>query len=194
MKAVAILTSLFWTALAAAADIAPATVVRFNTVCAKCHEGECSGRLSFGADSTAADGHIRRYLGEVPAGERADYRGLLAHMKRSCAYYPLPPAPSAGRWDADALATLRTPENAYFVPLGRLAAGRHRLTLRFAGEAEFCAEVVSASFEIDDHPGQHAHAGIAAFEFIVAQAGEHFLRIQGGKSSAMVSLSLDPAR
>jgi len=43
------------------------STVLFNTDCARCHEGECSGRLSFHLPPEASDQHIRRHGGELPA-------------------------------------------------------------------------------------------------------------------------------
>lgn len=48
---------------ASGAEIRQGTVVRFSTVCFNCHEGECSGRLSFDSGARAAQDHIRRDLG-----------------------------------------------------------------------------------------------------------------------------------
>ena len=72
-----------------AADIPLATVVRFNTLCATCHEGECSGRLSFDLGIQAAENHIRRHAGDVDRDVWRDLARLLAHTKQACAYYPM---------------------------------------------------------------------------------------------------------
>ena len=37
------------------------SVVIFNTICAKCHEAECSGRLSFDEAFEKSTGHILRH-------------------------------------------------------------------------------------------------------------------------------------
>lgn len=41
------------------------SVVIFNTICAKCHEAECSGRLSFDEAFETSASHILRYYGEA---------------------------------------------------------------------------------------------------------------------------------
>ena len=53
------------------------STVLFNTDCARCHEGECSGRLSFHLPPEAADQHIRRHGGELPAKQVRELYELL---------------------------------------------------------------------------------------------------------------------
>ena len=66
----------------AQAPIPPASVVRFNTLCATCHEGECSARLSFRLDPGATDSHIRRYTGDITQQTARELNALLEHMKQ----------------------------------------------------------------------------------------------------------------
>ena len=84
-----LLLVLFWLPPAQAADIPLATVVRFNTLCATCHEGECSGRLSFDLGIQASENHIRRHAGDVDQNVWRDLDHLLAHTKQVCAFYPM---------------------------------------------------------------------------------------------------------
>ena len=88
-------------ALPAAAQptIPPASVVRFNILCATCHEGECSSRLSFKLDPGATDSHIRRYTGDLSLQAARELNALLEHMKLNCGYYAIDlPSPQDGRW------------------------------------------------------------------------------------------------
>ena len=121
-----LLLGLFWPLTAQAADIPLATVVRFNTLCATCHEGECSGRLSFDLGIQASENHIRRHAGDVGQNVWRDLARLLAHMKQACAYYPMAvDIPENRHWGPEALAALHNAkENAWFIPLGHLPAGR----------------------------------------------------------------------
>ena len=41
------------------------SAVEFNTECARCHEGECTGRMTFRLPPTAAYQHIRRHGGDL---------------------------------------------------------------------------------------------------------------------------------
>lgn len=173
-----------------AAEIPLATIVRFNTACAHCHEGECSGRLSFAPD-LAADDHILRYVAAADADERRDLRRLLAYMKRHCAHYPMG-APAGGR-EGVPLAQWRSPAgDAYFIPLGELAAGRWRARLGFAAPVRLDAQVVSARFEIEDRPGLWAAAGDLEFEFAVDAPQPHYLRLLADRPAVLERLTLEP--
>ncbi|MDP2824861.1 MAG: hypothetical protein Q8O52_19535 [Sulfuritalea sp.] len=134
---------------AAAADAqAPAsieTIVQFHTVCNNCHEGQCSGRLSFDSGAAAARSHIERYLGSTNDVQIAALFAMLRHVKETCAHYPtVPMRPATGVWEAAELAPWRNAlAGAWFIPLGPLAAGRRQLRLEFDGAAE-------GSVRIDD--------------------------------------------
>jgi hypothetical protein len=179
-----------WPARADVVSVEAAT--RFNTVCARCHEGECSGRLSFDLGDLAADNHIRRYGGDVSPEMRRDLYALLAYMKQACAYHPTAvPVPNDGRWTAELLAALRNPAaNAYFVPLGRLVEGHYRATLRFAMPTRADAQIISESFEIADHPDLRAEHGIAELRFGVDAQALQYLRLRIDRPAVLVELTI----
>jgi hypothetical protein len=83
------LIALLFSLSAGAGEIPQSTFVRFNTVCATCHEGECSGRLSFQSGVSAALGHMQRHLGKVTEIEASDLFGLIKYTKERCAHYPV---------------------------------------------------------------------------------------------------------
>lgn len=111
--------------------------VDFNTQCARCHEGECSGRLSFSSGSEAAANHLRRYLGELSEGEIQQLYSLLRHTKEDCRIYPFQ-AEGIPNWRQEA-GVLNSPtildawrnsaQDGYFIPLGEIEAGRRSLEL-----------------------------------------------------------------
>ena len=113
-------------------------VVQFHTVCTECHEGECSGRLSFDSGPAAARAHIERYLGATPEVSIAAFFVMLRHVKETCSHYPaVPLRPAVGTWEAQELAPWRNARaGAYFIPLGPLAAGQRQLLLEFDRPAE----------------------------------------------------------
>jgi hypothetical protein len=136
----------------AGAQLTPsiATIVEFNTICSDCHAGECSGRLSFDSGPAAARSHIERYLGnthDVPIGALF---AMLRHVKETCSHYPtVPPRPATGSWEAAELAPWRNARaGAYFVPLGRLSAGRRQIVLEFDRPAEGNAQIDDERMEI----------------------------------------------
>ena len=119
------------------------TIVQFNTVCSSCHEGQCSGRLSFDSSAAAAHSHVERYIGKASEVHVAALFAMLQHVKESCAHYPsVPIRPATGAWEAAELAPWRNAQaGAYFIPLGRLAAGRWQLQLEFDSAAEGNARI-----------------------------------------------------
>jgi len=80
--------------------IAVESVIIFNTARARCHEGECSGRMNFHLPKGATDQQLRRHVGVLPDETNRQLVKLLRYMKEECSFYPLPlPAwkePSAG--------------------------------------------------------------------------------------------------
>jgi hypothetical protein len=121
----------------------------FNTVCAKCHEAECSGRLSFqgGVDSTRE--HVRRYAGSASDAEVTEFFELLRHMKEQCSYYPaVEGAVPGGAWDAAALASFFEPsERSYFLPLGTFRTAECRVRLHFDRDTAASAQVMASPLE-----------------------------------------------
>ena len=115
----------------AAEPIPAASVVRFNTVCANCHEGECSGRLSFHTGAHEARGHMQRYLGNITDREAENLFGLLRYTKEQCAYYPLasPIKPDQALTASELSAWRKVQEGGFFIPLGALGKGEYQLRL-----------------------------------------------------------------
>ena len=74
----------------AADNISIESTVIFNTTCARCHEGECSGRMSFHLPEDAANQHIRRHGGDLSAERIQQLFRLLRYMKEECSFYPIP--------------------------------------------------------------------------------------------------------
>jgi hypothetical protein len=190
-----LLFSLLWVIPAQAADIPLGTVVRFNTLCATCHEGECSGRLSFDLGIQASENHIRRHAGDVDQNVWRDLARLLAHTKQACAYYPMAvDIPEGRHWNPERLAELHNAkENAWFIPLGLLPAGRYRATLGISGQMEGIAQIVSASFDIADFPLQCADKGQIAFFFVVDRGSVHYLRLKSSNVQTLTSLDIQAA-
>ena len=190
-----LLFSLLWLIPAQAADIPLGTVVRFNTLCATCHEGECSGRLSFDLGIQATENHIRRHAGDVTQNVWRDLARLLAHTKQACAYYPMAvDIPEGRHWNPERLAELHNAkENAWFIPLGHLPAGRYRATLGMNGQMEGIAQIISAGFDIADFPLQCADSGQIAFFFVVDRSSVHYLRFKSSKGQTLSSLDIQTA-
>ena len=122
------------------------TAVIFNTLCAKCHEGECSGRLSFDTGSTAATSHIKRYTGDlnISKGETKAFFSLLNYMKTECALW----MPDNGKWKPENLSHFALPsKKGYFIPLGILKEGEYYIEIKMKEDVHFRMEVLSNDLE-----------------------------------------------
>lgn len=190
-----------WLALSLAisgayADDTPFTesVVIFNTACARCHEGECSGRLSFGHGSDIARNHILRHYGPATGEARLqrELSDILAYMKDHCAFYPLhSTVPAGGIWDTRALERLSAgPDGNMFVPLGRLQPGRYRLAMEFARDMRGRFQVVSETFEMTYEAELASRAGRLDIPFTVDVPGEYYFRMYPHHPAGITRLSL----
>jgi hypothetical protein len=164
---------------AAGDDIPQRAIVRFNTICTNCHEGECSGRLSFSSGAAAARQHMQRYLGPIVDADVAAFFGLLRYTKENCAHYPQPARiPDSGIWTAADLKEWRNLDSgAYFIALGHLAPGDYRLQLSFASHAEGRLKITDQHFE----PLVEAALSPEAEQEMTftAMAGAHYLTLHG---------------
>lgn len=167
-------------------------VVLFNTLCASCHEGECSGRLTFDTGSAGATGHIRRHAGPVSDQMVSSLFEALVIMKQACAYPPFDvTVPNDHRWSANALKELGIPSGkGWFVPLGRLAAGNYHLSLVAGANVRLRLQVVRDNFESSAEDCTCTHTGETAYPFTVDKAGTYYLRITSREPLRLKSLAL----
>jgi hypothetical protein len=161
-----------------------AAVVQFNTMCSNCHEGECSGRMTFDSGSAAARGHIERHLGR-PASEThiAALFAMLRHVKETCRHYPaVPIRPAAGSWHSAELEPWHNPQaGAYFIPLGKLPSGRQQIHLVFDGPADGHARIDTDRMDIVADE-RLCHDNTRTIELDAAGDIEHFLHMKSGKA------------
>jgi hypothetical protein len=130
-------------------NLSRSAAVKFDLVCARCHEGECSGRLAVSASPAAVRSHVWRYLPAATNGEVDELFAILKYEKMHCARRPLPvSAPVNGDWGTAALRQWQGPNgDSYFIPLGKLARGNHDLTLGFGKAAEGRLRVSNEKFD-----------------------------------------------
>jgi hypothetical protein len=160
------------------------SVVVFNTLCARCHEGECSGRMSFQLAEDATDEHIRRYGGDLSPERVRHLVELLRYMKERCAFFPIPLALVVDHsWGRDILDRLRSPEGmAYFLPLGRMDPSLYLVRISgLAPGVRTRAELVAADFDLVHHGGVaqdgEQDGEYQVLRFRIDEPGELFLRI-----------------
>ncbi len=126
--------------------ISTKTSVIFNTLCAKCHEGECSGRLTFNTDANAAQNHIKRYVGDIniSKSEVEEFFALLNHMKKECTLL----MSDNVTYESKDITQFAIPSyTSYFIPLGFLQEGNYELLMTTKDESRFRVEVISENFD-----------------------------------------------
>ena len=170
-------------------NISTKTAVIFNTLCAKCHEGECSGRLSFDTGSQAASNHIKRYAGDanISKVESREFFTLLNHMKIKCALL----MPDGDKWKQENLSHFALPSSkGYFIPLGLLKSGKYLIIIKTKEEIHFRVEVISERFDsfLDTTfcPDQKEES----LSFILDETANTFLRIQSRKPLHITALEI----
>ena len=165
------------------------TSVIFNTLCAKCHEGECSGRLSFDTGSKTASSHIKRYAGDVniSKGETEEFFSLLNYMKTECALW----MPSDGKWKPENLSRFALPSSkGYFIPLGLLKEGKYHIEIKLKDNVHYRVEVLSDHFEhfLDISTCPDGEKEI--LQFTIDKAVNTFLRIQSRIPVEIIDLNV----
>lgn len=164
--------------------------LRFATACAVCHEGECSGRLSFALAPEASFDHIRRYAGNVDEALARRLFEALVYMKEECAYIPLR-ALNAQKADEETLADYRDVHSGrYFVPLGQRSSGRYRLELRFDPRSSASIEVLDTRFDILAYECFEGDAPTVALSLLVETDAELFVRVRTPRGVRLVALGL----
>ncbi len=170
-------------------NISTKIAVIFNTLCAKCHEGECSGRLSFNNGNKAANSHIKRYAGDsnVSEGEAEEFFTLLNYMKIECALL----MPDNGKWKPENLTHFALPSHeSYFIPLGILKNGKYRLIIETKEDALYRVEVISDHLDHFLDRLVSIHRKEQALLFTINEPVNAFLRISSRKPLHITALEI----
>ncbi len=163
-------------------------IIRFNTTCAQCHEGQCSGRLSFTLGAEAAFDHIRRYAGNVDDALAKKLYDALSRMKMTCAFAPLP-ALSLRAEVTSGLDRYRNPDtDAYFVPVGILQPEQYRLAIHTEVPSPFRLEIISEYFELVEETCVGANAEMTVLRFNVDEKAHHYIRLRAPQALRLKSL------
>jgi len=173
-------------------DIPIESTVIFNTTCARCHEGQCSGRMSFHLPEDAANQHIRRHGGALSQERIRQLFKLLRYMKVECNFYPQPLAlVNDQTWDSEILNRLQSPsKQAYFIPLGFLNPGLYQLVFEEFDNRKFCVEIINDEFDFVDKDSLHGKLGEKKLKFHVEERSEHFLRLTAQTPINLLKLQL----
>ncbi|MBF0383576.1 MAG: hypothetical protein HQL69_21350 [Magnetococcales bacterium] len=176
-----------------ASQISQSSAVTFNVLCAKCHEGQCSGRLSFSGGVSDAQNHIQRYAGKMDGETVSQLHNLLAYMKERCGYHSaIGRAPTNLRWDEKDLFSFSVPEKrGYFIPLGRLDAGSKYLHGVLVPPGPVRLEVISDTFEFVAEECVYPSEDRFELTFENLIAGKYFLRVTGNPPPLLRGMELE---
>jgi len=169
--------------------------LRFAAACADCHEGECSGRLSFARRPVAAATHIRQYAGPVSDDLARGLYAALERMKAECRYQmPTGIDLLGGELAGNRLTHQRDAWSGnYIIPLTPLAPGRYRLSGELRGNGRIRIEAVDEAF---DHWADDCLATRErrfAIELVLPETHRVFLRLRPADKEAIIRLSLQRA-
>ena len=156
------------------------SAVIFNTLCAKCHEGECSGRLSFNTDGKAAHNHIKRYVGDmnISEGEVEEFFTLLNYMKKECRLV----MPEKPLYASQNLSQFAIPSHkSYFIPLGLLKEGNYELLITINEKLHFRIELLSEQFDPTLDELICSEVEIQRLPFTIEESNKYFVRIRSRK-------------
>ena len=157
------------------------SVVIFNTICAKCHEAECSGRLSFdGAFETSAS-HILRHYGQASGKEwlQKELFDILGYMKGKCAYFPMQvTVPLTREWSSEILDRFTTlMERNYFIPVGNITPGHYRIELELDKDVKVTAHLISEEFEMVVEDCYLSSDRRINIPFLIEEPGNYYFRM-----------------
>ncbi len=167
------------------------SAIVFNTLCAKCHEGQCSGRLSFDTGSESATNHIKRYVDDIEISklEVKEYFTLLNYMKKKCLLF----MPDDVKWDINNFSDFAiVSHKRYFFPLGKLKSGKYTLHIQTEEDINFTFEVISSKFDSFLNQSVCSCTEEKVFNFVLEENTNYFLRIHSKKPLHLKNLKLSP--
>jgi len=157
------------------------SVVIFNTICAKCHEAECSGRLSFNKIFETSTSHILRHYGQAAGKERLQKElfDILGYMKEKCAYYPgNVTVPVTRDWSSEILDRFTTlMERNYFIPAGYFTPGHYRIELELDKDVKVTAHLISGGFEMVVEDCYQSSDRRISIPFLIEEPGNYYFRM-----------------
>ena len=170
------------------------SVVIFNTICAKCHEAQCSGRLSFDEALEQSSNHILRHY-QPAAGKQwlqKELFDILNYMKVKCAYYPLnKPVPLKKTWGRDVLDEFSILlDRKYFLPVGNLSAGSYWLRLELEKDTKATVQLISEEFEMVVEDCFDSSNRRIDVQFTVEEPGNYYFRMYPREPAKITRLSI----
>lgn len=172
------------------------SVVVFNTICAKCHEAECSGRLSFDEAFEMSTSHILRYYGQASENKslQKELFDILNHMKGKCAYYPMQvTVPLTRDWGSETLDRFATlSERNYFIPAGNFTPGHYLLELELDKDVKITAHLISGEFEMAVDDCYLSSDRRISIPFLIEEPGNYYFRMYPREPARITRLVITP--
>jgi hypothetical protein len=170
------------------------SVVIFNTTCAKCHEAECSGRLSFDEAFEKSTSHILRHYGKASGKQwlQKELFDILNYMKERCAYYPMQtPVPLKRVWEGEILDKFTTlMERNYFIPVGNLKPGHYRIELELEKDVKVIAHLIFEEFEWVFEDCYQSNNRRISIPFLIEEPGDYYFRMYPKKPAKIIRLAI----
>ena len=165
----------------------------FDASCARCHEAECSGRLTF-AEPSEARTHVRRHAGALDDASADDLIELLRVTKEACRMDPEAAARCGGpTWDAARLRRVRARDrSAWFAPLGAPGPGPQRVALRFDRDTRASLRLATERFDVVLETASETRGGALEVGFSAPGGEALFLRVESDAPAELVELRLVP--
>jgi hypothetical protein len=172
------------------------SVVIFNTICSKCHEAQCSGRLSFDEAFEKSTSHILRYYGRASGKQwlQKELFDILNYMKGKCAYYPMQAlVPLKRVWEGSILEKFTTlMERNYFIPVGNFSPGSYLIELELEKDVKVTAHLISEEFEWVFEDCYQSTDRQISIPFIIEEPGDYYFRMYPRKPVKIIRLAITP--
>lgn len=173
-------------------EVVTESVVIFNTICAKCHEAQCSGRLSFHKAYEESINHIVRHYNEASGKVwmQKQLFQILNHMKEKCAYYPMQVnVPPLRIWSGELLEKLTTfLEKNYFIPIGGFIPGTYQLSLTLKENAKVTLHIISEEFDMVVEDCYQSKDRQIDIPFTIDDSSYYYLRLYPREPVSMTRL------
>jgi len=170
------------------------SVVIFNTICAKCHEAQCSGRLSFDEALEQSTNHILRHYQPATGKQwlQKELFDILNYMKVKCAYYPINKPVSLKKvWESDVLDEFATLlDRKYFIPVGKLSPGNYQLVLELEKDTKATVHLISEEFDMAVEDCFDSSNGRIDVQFTVEDPGNYYFRMYPREPAKITRLSI----
>ena len=157
------------------------SVVIFNTICAKCHEAQCGGRLSFDESFEVSASHILRHYGQAYGNKwlQKELFDILNYMKGKCAYFPMQvTVPLTREWNSEILDKFTTlMERNYFIPVGNFTPGHYRIELELDKDVKVTAHLISGEFEMIVEDCYLSSDRRISIPFFIEEPGSYYFRM-----------------